>query len=596
MRLRIALIFSIFFFQNTSTQTINTSLKTTVRDISSLDIGFNRRSDKGNWWSDTSFKNLVAEMNPDIVRYPGGTQANYWDWKTGKFLENTDKNWNNKEVLKIPKFINNLPTATKIVYVVNMARPTPATGISVNTTEQVLKSDATLNLKIDNILEAIQEFKDNGKLPYAIELGNEFYFGNEESAIYHIVEENGKFHGGWDVVNNKPYEANNKKEATVFTAKFYLKHCKTTVAKIKAKYPNMKFALTTTKSGNGTSAREKWNNTIFDELNSNSEYATLKNDIYAVTQHHYLNDNYGVQTKINDITSSKVAIAEGIKYPTDKQADYNMVPNNYKIWYTEYGEVKEIAEETWASAVRYAAFAYSWLSLGDKVGQLDWHFISDNNVVKTGSPMKLAPVGIAAKLVSQAFSTMTEMQEIQFTNNTISVNGVKSLYGYKLKNDKKETLLIINTNNTDFSTLNFSNLFTYTGQPKKTQFYSDTPYVSNVYDGHSNIVSSFGDVNNSLEIKNFSLTVIESENTALSTDNYATNKALIYPNPASNTVYIKTETTLKLITIYDISGKKVAEFRKPLDSKINIENLNSGMYFIKIDTEKNSVFRKLIKK
>jgi hypothetical protein len=35
-----------------------------------MNIGFNRRSDKGTWWTDNSFINLVSEMNPDVVRYP----------------------------------------------------------------------------------------------------------------------------------------------------------------------------------------------------------------------------------------------------------------------------------------------------------------------------------------------------------------------------------------------------------------------------------------------------------------------------------------------------------------------------------------------
>ena len=90
-------------------QTVTTTLDATVRDISELNIGFNRRSDNGTWYTDNSFINLVSEMNPDVVRYPGGTQANYWDWSTGQFLENTDKNWGNKEIVIIPTFLNVLP-------------------------------------------------------------------------------------------------------------------------------------------------------------------------------------------------------------------------------------------------------------------------------------------------------------------------------------------------------------------------------------------------------------------------------------------------------------------------------------------------------
>ncbi len=136
----------------------STSLDANIRDVSNLDIGFNRRSDQGTWWTDNSFIDLVSEMNPDVVRYPAGTQANYWDWREGKFLENTDKDWSNKEVVTIPTFVNALPSSTKAIYVVNMARPTPVTGVDVNASEAILKSQSTLNAKITDMLAAIAEF------------------------------------------------------------------------------------------------------------------------------------------------------------------------------------------------------------------------------------------------------------------------------------------------------------------------------------------------------------------------------------------------------------------------------------------------------
>lgn len=586
-------ILSIHF--NAESQTVSTSLKAKVTDISNVNIGFNRRSDKGNWWTDNSFKTLVSEMNPDIVRYPGGTQANYWDWRTGKFLDNTDKSWNNKEILKIPGFINVLPSRTKIVYVVNMARPTPNTGVSVTASEQTLKSTNTLNLKINDMISAINKFKNAGKMPYAVELGNEFYFGNEEGGIFHIVENGGFYYSGWNSTNNAPYKSNDKKEATVVNAKFYLQQCKTIVSKLKVEFPTLKFALTTTKEETKAAARERWNTTIFNELENNTDFISLKNDITAVTQHHYLNDKYGSQTVISDMSSSKIAISEGIKYPKEKISDYNLVPNNYKIWYTEFGEVKEIAEETWASAVRYGAFIYGWLSLGDKVEQLDWHFITDNNVVKTDAPMKLAPVGIAAKVVSKAFAEMDQMQEINFTNNPISVGNVKSLYGYKFKNDNKETIFIINTNSADFSQVGFNNLFSYSGQPKMTQYYSNTPYISNVAEGSSNIKTILTNVTNTASIKKFSLTVIEAENTALSNNNLLKELISVYPNPVKSILTIQSKNEVKSVSVLDFSGKMILQIDKLKESKVNLETIKSGVYILVLDTAKGFIHQKIVK-
>lgn len=569
---------------STNAQVITTTLEPTVRNVTELNIGFNRRSDQGTWWTDTSFINLVDDMNPDIVRYPAGTQANYWDWSTGQFIPNTDKVWNNKEVVTIPTFLNALPQRTKVVYVVNMARPTPATGIDVNASEAVLKSQSTRNAKITDILNALAEFTNQGKTPYAIELGNEFYFGNIESGIFEIIDTGTDFLSGWDTANNQPYSSSSKADATEITATFYLDQCIAIVAAIKAVYPNMKFVLTTTKGG--TAARDRWNNTIFTELETNPNYSVLKNNVYAVSQHHYLNDNYGVQTPIGDNATAEVAIAEGIQYPIDKQVDYDVVPSDYKIWYTEYGEVKGIAEETWASAIRFEAFAYSWLTRGDKVGQLGWHYISDNNVVNdNNSPMKLAPVGIASKLLSQASADMTDMQKINFGNNPIAVNGVNALHGFTFKSNEKETVFIINISDTDFAQVPFNNLITYTGQPIMTQYYSNAPYVSGVFEGHSNIVSTVGSVNTAIDIHKFSITVIEVPNSTLGLEDTSQKKRSVYPNPFQDHIVFKDVNTVKSVAIFNINGSLVFK-TSHLESKIlKLEGLPSGMYFAKIESD-----------
>ena len=571
---------------------VSASLSVDVADVSELNIGFNRRSDNGTWWTDNSFIGLVSEMNPDVVRYPGGTQANYWDWRTGQFLENTDKSWGNKEILRIPEFIAALPSRTKIVYVINMARPTPATEVDVNASEAILKSQAILNAKINDMLDAIAEFTAYGKEPYAIELGNEFYFGNIESGIFEIVQNGSSYYGGWDALNNQPYQANSKANATVYTAQFYVEQCNTIVSAIKAQYPNIKIVLTTTKEEPNSQARERWNTTVFNELNTN--YPTLKNNVYAVTQHHYLDDKYGIQTVISDNISAKVAIAEGIQYPIYKQSDYDLVPNDYKIWYTEYGEVKAIADETWASGVRYAALVYSWIARGDKVGQLDYHYISDANVIKLGSPMVLAPVGIAAKLFAQAAANMDEIQDISFTNNPESVNGVSSLYGYKFKNNEKETLLIINTSDNNFTDVQFDNLFTYSGQPTMTQYYSNAPYVSGVFDGNSNIQSIFNNVNNTTTIKNFSITVIESNNSSLGVQTNILENISIYPNPVKNILNIKSNDIVESVSVFNVSGIMVYN-TQVINKSIDFSSLKQGLYFIEIKTDKIKEVKKLIK-
>ena len=84
---------------------------------------------------------------------------------------------------------------------------------------------------------------------------------------------------------------------------------------------------------------------------------------------------------------------------------------------------------------------------------------------------------------------------------------------------------------------------------------------------------------------------------------------IIYPNPASNEIYIETFAPefFKFYTIYDINGGEIKsnEFEGTsafnLESatsselyKINISDLNNGMYILRISTLYKTIFKKII--
>ena len=68
----------------------------------------------------------------------------------------------------------------------------------------------------------------------------------------------------------------------------------------------------------------------------------------------------------------------------------------------------------------------------------------------------------------------------------------------------------------------------------------------------------------------------------------------LYPNPVSNgKVYITSKNDLdKEIIIFDVLGKKV--FESKFENKINISNLNQGVYFITLISNENEKFTKKI--
>ena len=76
------------------------------------------------------------------------------------------------------------------------------------------------------------------------------------------------------------------------------------------------------------------------------------------------------------------------------------------------------------------------------------------------------------------------------------------------------------------------------------------------------------------------------------------NNINIYPNPVNDRLYIETQTQTLTIEIYDIYGRRqVAETpRHQGNSAIDVSNLKSGIYFVKVRTEEGDIVKRIIKR
>lgn len=94
--------------------------------------------------------------------------------------------------------------------------------------------------------------------------------------------------------------------------------------------------------------------------------------------------------------------------------------------------------------------------------------------------------------------------------------------------------------------------------------------------------------------------VVEIWSNILSTNEYTSNDFSIYPNPTNaDLVYInKGNNSIKNLELYSISGKLILSKKvNTSHSTITLDNLNSvasGMYLLKIQTDKNTVIKKLV--
>ena len=73
----------------------------------------------------------------------------------------------------------------------------------------------------------------------------------------------------------------------------------------------------------------------------------------------------------------------------------------------------------------------------------------------------------------------------------------------------------------------------------------------------------------------------------------------LYPNPVNDKLYIETQTLTQTLTIeiYDIYGRlqDYKTIRLQDNVAIDVENLKSGIYFVKINTEKGNIVKRIIK-
>ncbi|WP_299115400.1 T9SS type A sorting domain-containing protein [uncultured Winogradskyella sp.] len=109
---------------------------------------------------------------------------------------------------------------------------------------------------------------------------------------------------------------------------------------------------------------------------------------------------------------------------------------------------------------------------------------------------------------------------------------------------------------------------------------------ANITTTNSNIVTTINYTADEVEVE-----VVE----VLSIDDVSVIDFSLYPNPAKDVLNIQTNNvTINSVSIYDMLGKEVLSV-KEVNNSIDISNLKSGIYLIKIATNEASVTKKIVK-
>lgn len=82
---------------------------------------------------------------------------------------------------------------------------------------------------------------------------------------------------------------------------------------------------------------------------------------------------------------------------------------------------------------------------------------------------------------------------------------------------------------------------------------------------------------------------------SLSIDENALTKVAIYPNPSKGNVRLNAQTNEEAqISIYNILGNRVYNKSQSLNSEMNLSNLKTGIYLVKIEAEGKQTTKRLI--
>jgi hypothetical protein len=450
--------------EDTLSMGINTtaSLESSERSLSDNFMCFNLNSVLVPSWQDTSFLQFVNQLNPSMLRIPGGEVANYWDWQRGGII---------RDVSGLPEGLPNFLqghgnyTASKLEDFQAGLKATDTTPLFVL---NMLTSD------LESQMEMLRTASKLGMTVKYIELGNEFYFGTQN---YRQVFPN-------------PQD--------------YAQTTSQWITAIRQEFPDAEISVLGTVPNPEKEARriQNWNRIMLKS-------ALPKAD--AITLHYYRLsglDNKDIPEQHQNypfFTAEDVPIILGEPFKNwqdyQNEQNFQLIPEDTKIWITEYNinepigkRIKEGYEPrimgSWAQGM--SVMVMSLLFLEDQrvdiickqllfgnfrataILQTESIPIAPNQTIAT-TP-SLSNTGIGLRLLGNATEGMTTAQKIKFSNNPTLTGkegfSYPALYGWMFGNGKERRAVMMNlsdqTINVDLSSV-FSGSVNYekiSGDPR----------------------------------------------------------------------------------------------------------------------------------
>lgn len=331
------------------------------RKIPKYFSGFNGNVLSVPGWADAGFLEKVKELRPGNLRYPAGTVANYWDWRSGWFLPGLElpHNWNSLK--PFPITLENFKAAVD------------ATGAA---------PVWDLNILTSNLKEQIAMLREAEKLGFLVryvELGNEMYLE-------------------WDDYKERfPTPASYGR-----TAKRWAK-------KIKKEFPNALVAVigVATWPDEARSRNQNWNKQV---LKKTADVAD------AVTLHPY----NGIGLDRQPFTDPAIPLSVPFYNWESRRGVLDELPPGMEVWITEYNMLEGrggTVQRTWTHGL-YAA-TMTLLFLDEKQITLICNHniagVANGAVAGRNGHFSISANGVVMKMINAALEGAKRAREIVFS-------------------------------------------------------------------------------------------------------------------------------------------------------------------------------------
>lgn len=527
-------------------------------------VGYNLNSLTKPSWRNQSFMDSVKNLNLEIIRYPGGTESQYFDWQTGKTVPASL--WTNGTLFN-HSFLGTIPhlphTLSELLYFYQKTGVKPVFCLNFLTKD------------LANQVLMLQTAKNLGIPVEYIELGNELYFEDR------------------DFVNKYPNPID------------YILDVKNNwLPQLKTAFPDAKIALIgaydglTDLNGNTIPTRiNTWNKTLFAQ-NLNA---------HAITFHYYFPPN---TTTFSNPNTTQALAATFKHWQTLKANTLDNLKNGMECWVTEYnlndGQTNYAIATSWTHGL-YTASIFSLMLEEPKITMLLNHQITGNPTYASlasytpfGDTLtnRMTAEGNAMRLLHKAVKGKNTATKLNFSNNpniTVGTNTYPSLVGWFFEKDNEKELFILNLSNASFN-LDLSSIFENTFSYE--QITATNPLQKNISTQNLNI--SKGTANANFRSLPYSLLYANKNNTITGIDDSNFDKEIIiYPNPSDkHLILFSTSSTFhnNRFKIADILGKDLMKGELK-GNEIDISRLPAGTYLLQVEIESEKyMVRRIVKK